>query len=298
MKKVALVASASSLPIDYDMPLLLAACREAGLQAEVCDWEDRTVNWCGYAAAVLRCPWNYVDRLPTFLDWCDQVSAATALFNPPAVARWNLDKYYLADLVMCGVPTVPTTFVEPGQDTKRAWHVFLHAHPQAREVVIKPTVGAYSKDVQRFARTDETEAVAYIAKLLGLGHHVILQPYLGSIDEHGESDLTYFDGIYSHAIRKGAMLMADGTVHVPTQDFRAARVADEAERRVAGAALAAMASCLKLDRPLVYARVDLVRGYNGEPLVLELEVCEPSLNLPFCEEGAVRFAAAIARRVS
>lgn len=297
MRKVALVASASSLPIDYDMPLLLPACREAGLQAEVCDWEDSTIVWSEYDAAVLRCPWNYVDRLPKFLDWCDHVSRATHLFNPPSVARWNLNKYYLADLAARGVPTVPTSFVEPGQDTERSWKAFLGAHSLASEVVIKPTVGAYSKGVQRFAREREVEAVAYLSKLIEAGHHVILQPYLDAIDTHGETDLTYFDGVYSHAIRKGAMLMPDGTVHVPTQDFRAARVADEAERRIASAALAAAASCLRLDRPLLYARVDLIKGYDGQPLVLELEVCEPSLNLPLSEEGARRFAEAITSRV-
>jgi hypothetical protein len=163
--------------------------------------------------------------------------------------------------------------------------------------VVKPTVGAYSKDVNRFPRLQEARALDYVTRLLRAGHRVMLQPYLESIDRDGETDLAYFDGVYSHAITKSAMLMADGTVKVPTQDLRTARVADEAERAVAASALAAAASHLSLDRPLLYGRVDLVRADDGRPMVLELEICEPSLNLPFAEGSAMRFAQALARRL-
>ena len=298
MKKIALITSASSLAIDFDMPLLIPAFRSIGLDVDVCDWENHAIDWSIYDAAVLRSPWNYVDSLPKFLNWCDGVEKQTTLLNPAVVARWNLDKYYLADIQARGVPIVPTQFVEPGQEPDRAMQSFLDMHPQANEVVIKPTVGAYSKDVQRYARTRLTDAAKYIESLLGLGHHVILQPYLDSIDSHGETDLTFFNGAYSHAIRKNAMLMADGTVNVPTQDLRSSREADQDEQRIASRALATAAECLKLTRPLVYGRVDLIRGTDGQPVVLELEICEPSLNLPFTEHGADRFAMAISDRLA
>ncbi|WP_327129937.1 hypothetical protein [Streptomyces sp. NBC_01727] len=53
-----------------------------------------------------------------------------------------------------------------------------------------------------------------------------------------------------------------------------------------------------MDQPLLYGRIDLVRGNEGEPLVLEAELCEPSLSLPFAETGARRFAEAMAARLS
>ncbi len=279
------------------MPLLLEACQAIGLRTEVCDWEDPAIDWLSFDAALLRSPWNYVERPPQFLGWCERVSALTRLFNPLPVTRWGLDKHYLADLAAHGVPIVPTRFVAPGEDPMLAVREFLVAHPQAREIVMKPTVGAYSKDVQRRARLLETEAVECVTHLLGKGHHVILQPYLESIDRDGETDLAYFDGVYSHAICKSAMLMPDGTVNVPTQDLRKARAADEAERTVASAALEAAASHLCLERPLLYGRVDLVRGDDGQPVVLELEICEPSLNLPFAEGSAMKFAQAVAQRL-
>jgi O-ureido-D-serine cyclo-ligase len=93
------------------------------------------------------------------------------------------------------------------------------------------------------------------------------------------------------------MLMADGTVNVPTFESRAPRDADDDERAVASAALAAAGVHLQLNRPLLYARIDVIRGADGAPIVLELELCEPSLNLPFTDHGAERFARAIAGRL-
>lgn len=300
MKTLALVTSATSLPIDVDMPLLLKACQTVGLQAQVCDWEDPQVAWDRFDAAVLRSPWNYVEDLPAFLAWCDRVALRTRLFNPPSVSRWSLDKRYLADLAGLGVPIVPTEFITPDLPepaSLAALQALMERYPGSGEVVIKPTVGAYSRDVQRFPRAAAHLAHRAIVRLQQRGCHVMLQPYLSAIDQDGETNLAFFDGHYSHAIRKSAMLMADGTVHVPTQDLRQARHADAREQAVAIQALQAAARHLQLREPLLYARVDLIRDAHGQPRVLELELCEPSLNLPFSDGSALRFAQAIAHRV-
>jgi O-ureido-D-serine cyclo-ligase len=42
--------------------------------------------------------------------------------------------------------------------------------------------------------------------------------------------------------------------------------------------------------------VDLIRDQKGEPVVLELELIEPSLFFPFEVRSAERFAAAVVRR--
>lgn len=297
MNTLAFITDQTSLPIDFDMPLLLDACQAIGLTPEVCAWDDPTVDWSRFGAVLLRSPWSYLDRLPEFLAWCEAVDASTRLFNPVSVARWSLDKLYLADLAARGVAVVPTKFVEPDANPVPAVREFLAEHPQAKAIVVKPTVGAYSKDVQRFARPLEEAAAEYIDRLLEKGFRVMLQPYFESVDRDGETDLIYFDEVYSHAIRKSAMLMPDGTVNVPTQESRKARTADEDERAVASAALDAAASHLGIERPLLYGRVDLIRGDDGEPVVLELELCEPSLSLPFTEGGSMRFAQALAKRL-
>ncbi|WP_405776291.1 RimK family alpha-L-glutamate ligase [Streptomyces sp. NBC_00859] len=294
---LALVTDETSLAIDFDMPLLLDACGAAGIKAEICSWRDPDIEWDRFDAVLLRSPWSYVETLPQFLGWCEYVADVTPLFNPLSVVRWNLDKHYLADLAASGVPVVPSCFVAPGTDPAAALRAFLARHEEAAEIVVKPTVGAYSRNVQRFARSQPAEAAAHIARLLDQQQHVILQPYLSAIDHDGETDLIHFDGVYSHAIRKRALLLPDGTVDEPTQDARTAREAAEDERAVATAALNAAAAHLKLREPLLYGRVDLVRGAEGEPMVLELELCEPSLSMPFSEASAARFTRAISRRL-
>lgn len=297
MISLALVTDEASLPIDYDMPLLLDACQASGFIAEVCIWEDPDIDWSRFDAVLLRSPWNCIEQLPEFLKWCERVAVVTHLFNPVSVARWGLDKLYLADIAARGVPIIPSQFVEPGADPALALQAFLSAYPETKEIVVKPTVGSYSRGVQRYTRPREAEAAEHIAKLLNKGCHVILQPYIDSIDRDGETDLIYFDNVYSHAIRKSAMLMPDGTVNVPTLEFRKARTADEEERAVALAALNAAASHLGLEKPLLYGRVDLIRDVNGKPMVMEMEICEPSLNLPFGEGSALRFAQALRERL-
>lgn len=298
VKDIALVTDEASLPVDYDMPLLIDACRAIGLPVRVCAWDDARVGWAGFKAILLRSPWSYADRLPEFLRWCERAAASAPLFNPLPVVRWSLDKSYLLDLAACGVPIVPTVVVAPGSDAALAVKKFLAAHPATGEVVVKPAVGAYSKGVQRFVRSREDEAAQHILELFRSGCAVVLQPYLESIDRAGETDLTFFDGAYSHAIRKEPLLMADGTVSVPTFECRSARVADDAEQAVARAVHEAAMRHLGLDRPLLYARIDLVRGDDGRPLVLEAELCEPSLNLSFAGGSAGRFARAIADRLT
>lgn len=295
---IALVTDADSLSIDYDMPLLLDACQAVGLTAEVCSWQDPSTNWAGFDAVLLRSPWSYVDRLAEFLAWCERVAAMTQLFNPVSAARWCLDKRYLADLDACGVPVVPSMFVEPAADPLPVLREFLSAHPQAEEFVVKPTVGASSKGIERYGRARLAAAAGHMTRLQREGFHVLLQPYLSSVDRYGETDLIYFDGVYSHAIRKGALLLSDGTVNAPTLDVRKARAADEDERALALAVLEVAATRLRLEQPLLYARVDLMRGDDGKPLVLEMELCEPSLNLPFAEGSAIRFAKAVAGRLA
>lgn len=295
MSTLALVTADASLSDDYDMPLLLNACRTRGLAVDVCAWDDPAIEWSHYGAVVLRSPWDYSERLSEFLAWCECIAEVTKLFNPLSAVRWSLDKHYLADLAARDAAVVPTGFIERDAAPQPALRAFLAEHSQAEDFVVKPAVGCYSKGVKRYSRAQESEAVEHVTRLLDERGSVALQPYLPSIDRAGETNLIYFDGVYSHAIRKGALLQRDGTVNAPTYDFRTARDADADERAVAQVVLGAAAAHLGLERPLLYARVDLIRDNDGEPRLLELEIAEPSLSLPFSEAGAIRFADALAK---
>jgi len=127
----------------------------------------------------------------------------------------------------------------------------------------------------------------------------MVQPYQRGVDEHGETALLYFDGRFSHAIRKGAIFAAGPQMVgglFAREDIRA-REPSSAERGVGDAALRAAAEVLPAETaPLLYVRVDLVPLEDGNPGLLELELCEPSVFVTHAEGGAERFAAAIARR--
>lgn len=297
MKPFAMVTSLTDLPNDDDMPILVSACRSLGLPVEVCAWDDPQVNWSRYTFIVLRSTWDYTERRDEFLKWCEDVAGLTRLNNPLAVAKWATDKHYLADLAALGVPVVPTLFVEPGMNPPDRLEDFLKEYPSAVAFVVKPSVGSYSKNVKRYDRRQASQAAGHVASLLERGCSAMLQPYLASVDRDGETNLIYFDRTYSHAIRKSALLLPDGTVNGPSPEFRNAREAGDDERAAALTVLDATATHLGLERPLLYGRVDLIRDDEGIPRLLELDICEPSLSLRFHEAGALRFAHVLAEQL-
>ena len=58
-------------------------------------WSDPSIDWSAFDAALLRSTWDYFHCLPEFLAWVSRAAAATRLYNPAAVIRWNSDKRYL-----------------------------------------------------------------------------------------------------------------------------------------------------------------------------------------------------------
>lgn len=284
--RVALVSARAARQLDEDLAPLLAALDEAGAEPLVADWDDPGVDWAGFRLALLRSAWDYTERLAEFLAWADRTSKLTALLNPPALVRWNTDKHYLRDLARAGVPTVPTRFVEPGEDAVRALNGFL-AQECAQEWVVKPAVGAGSRDAARYARGDEQPAAAHIERLLQAGRGVLLQPYLAQVDRHGETALIYFGGRFSHAIRKGPLLRRGDapTDALFAEEHITPRTPAAEELRVAERVLAALPFA-----PPLYARVDEIRCEDGKPVLLELELTEPSLFFAHAPGAARRLA--------
>lgn len=282
-KRVALVSARAARHLDEDMPPLLAAFAAAGVDAAVADWDDPEVDWAGFHLAILRSAWDYAERLAEFLHWADRTASLTTLVNPPPVIRWNTDKHYLRELAQAGVPVVPTEFVEPGGRAAQALQRILRE--DSVEWVVKPAVGAGSRDAARYARGDEGTATGHIERLLAAGRSVLLQPYLDQIDRHGETALIYFGGRFSHAIRKGPLLHRGATpvTGLFKEEQITPRTPAVEELQVAQLALAALPFAATL-----YARVDLIRSQEGGPCVLELELTEPSLFLAHAPGAAGR----------
>jgi glutathione synthase/RimK-type ligase-like ATP-grasp enzyme len=299
MKRLALVTAVAATGHDDDLAPLLEACTQAGLETRVVAWDDATVSWRRFDAALLRSPWDYTERLMEFLGWCDRVQQSTRLLNSPTVVRWNTDKHYLASLEAAGVPVVSTVFVEPEAEPLEALQAFL-ASEDVEEFVVKPAVSAGARDTQRYSRAQDFAAGNHIARLLEQGRSVMLQPYLRSVDSAGEAALVYFDGQFSHSINKAALLRPD---HPATATPHATggitpREAEPAERRLAESVLSAVEHLLQLDQPLPYSRIDIIRDDAGNPRLLELELTEPSLFFAQASGSVERFAANLARHLN
>lgn len=298
MKTLALVTAIAATGHDDDLAPLLDACAKVGVHARAVAWDDPTISWRQFDAALLRSPWDYTERLPEFLAWCDRLDQHIPLLNPVHVVRWNTDKHYLSDLMTTGVPVVATTFVEPDAEPLLALQAFL-AVDSAPEFVVKPAISAGARDTQRYSRAQEFAAGNHIARLLDQGRSAMLQPYLAAVDNIGETALIYFDGRFSHAIRKGALLQRDAAA--TDTPFAAGDItsheATPSELTLADRVLAAASRLLQLGEPLSYARVDLIRDDEGHPRLLELELTEPSLFFAQSPGSAERFAAILADRL-
>lgn len=292
IRPIALATAAAFPDLDDDGPALLGALHRRGLHGVPAVWTDPDVDWSSYAAVVVRCTWDYTPRRNEFLSWADHVSARTVIANPAGVLRWNTEKTYLRELASAGVPVVDTTWLRPG-DT--------FTPPPTGEYVVKPAVSAGARHTARYvAGTHDAAAARHAADLLAAGRTVMVQPYLDAIEDFGETALLYFAGELSHAIRKGAQL--DSAMTPVSDDYReveiAPRDASPAERAVGEQVLNAAAASVALGRvprtELTYARVDLVPGPEGSPVLIELELAEPAMFLTYHEAAADRFAAAIA----
>lgn len=288
---VVLVTARPARGLDEDEPPLHLALQTAGCNVQIAEWDDPKVDWASFDIALLRSAWDYAERVSEFLAWVQKASKLTHVLNPLPVVRWNTDKHYLAQLGQAGVATVPSTFIEPGEDALRAIRKFLDSYAHA-ELVVKPAVGAGSRDTERHRRTELAAAVAHATRLLGANRSVLLQPYLGRVDRDGETALMFFEGRFSHAIRKGPLLPPGGAA---TKGLFAAesitpRVPGADEMKLAEQVVAAV----PFGTPL-YARIDLIRDDGGAPCLLELELTEPSLFFGHAAGSAAEFTAAVLR---
>ncbi|MGW3118609.1 ATP-grasp domain-containing protein [Streptomyces sp. NPDC001107] len=253
---------------DRDLPVLVQALRDAGAEAVAVPWDDPDTDWSGFDLVVIRSTWDYSWRAEEFVAWAEKCAQVTRLANPAEVVRWNTDKRYLGDLAEAGVPVVPTRYLAPGD---------APGLQDDHEYVIKPTSGAGARYAARYTPDDHDTAVRHLARMHEEGLTAMVQPYLSGIDVSGERALQFFGGRFLHASRKGAVL-APGTAY---DDDKVAHpdlvpwAPSPAELAVAERALAAVP-----DAPeLLYARVDLVDGEDGEPRLMELELVEPNLFL-------------------
>lgn len=288
------LATCAAVPEGWeDEKLVAAALTSRGAEPSLVVWDDPEVGWGAFDRVLIRSTWDYTHRRAEFVDWARALE--DRLDNPAPLVEWNSDKHYLADLEAAGVPTVPTRFVEPGDP------------PPALdgEVVVKPAVSAGARDTGRFGPANHDAARALLARLGSAGRAAMVQPYLGSVEARGETAIVAIDGAESHVLRKRAVLGADREAPLRDDELGAAEAmyepdlvqagsANEPERGVAAAILEHLTERFGV-APL-YARIDMLTGADGEPVLLELELVEPALYMSTAPGSEARLAEALLRR--
>jgi glutathione synthase/RimK-type ligase-like ATP-grasp enzyme len=239
--------------------------------------------WSAFDLVLVRSTWDYLGKLAAFREWISSTGASTQLINPPDTLHWNLHKRYLLELEAHGVPIVPTTLLSPGES--HDWHETFARHG---ELVIKPAESAGSFGTIRVGSLDHDRAQSH--RSAHEHRDLLIQPFLPSVIDRGETNLVMIDGAFSHAVRKGARWSGEpeqsrGLVEPTAAELDVAQRVLDATNRLGHGVPA-------------YARVDLAIGRCGQPLLMELELVEPSLFLDRAPSAADRLLDAVASRVA
>ncbi|WP_169165999.1 ATP-grasp domain-containing protein [Cellulomonas taurus] len=300
------LATCAALPdLDPDDRPLLEELTRRGHDVRPVVWNDPTVVWPKFDLVVVRSTWDYTDHPRDFRWWAERVSSGGAtLLNPIPAITWNIDKQYQRALDRAGLPIIPTIWLDPERNfNARAIHTRF---PAFGDFVIKPTVSAGSRDTGRYeagVTNSRAQGIMHAKRLLDAGRHVMVQRYLKQVDEVGETALVYLDGKLSHAVRKEPLLTGpyeqdsmSGVLY--KEEVMTPRDASAAELEVGQRVIDALPGLLNgVSGPLAYTRVDLVPDDEGNPVVLELELIEPSLFFAQAPEAVSRFADVIESRL-
>ena len=283
---VALVTCAAMPGLHPDDRQLLHALRAAGIEAEPAVWEDPHYDWSALRLAVIRSAWDYSFRRDQFVAWAERAARATTLWNSAPLVRWNTHKRYLCDLAERGVSAAPTVVLPAGSTTTldevletRGW----------KDAVVKAAVAQSGRYALFVPRDQRAAGRAHLARLLP-HEDMLVQPYLPSVATAGELSLVFVDGECTHAVRKRAA-PGDFRVH---DDYGGTVELETPGLEHLATARAALAS---VGEPVHYARVDLVEGPSGSPMIMEFEVVEPELFFRWSPKAAACFTAAVARHL-
>jgi glutathione synthase/RimK-type ligase-like ATP-grasp enzyme len=257
-----------------------APLREAGLEVEARDWANAS-DLAGFDLVLPLLVWGY-PFAP--LQWADAVDRwegeGVRLQNPASVLRWNADKIYLERLAERGAPVVPTRHY--GRLSEARLEEAASAFGTER-LVAKPRISSSAWQTIRWSPGAPLEG--------GPEGAAMVQPYLPEIERTGEVSMIFFGGAFSHAISKRPQ-PGDFRVQPEYDGIISACRPDADEHGAAARILAAV------DEPLLYARVDLVRGLDGMPQLIELELIEPDLYLGYDEGAGERFAQAVREAIA
>lgn len=268
--------------------LVVPELNRLGIETVTADWRDRSVDWSGFGAVIIRSTWDYFEHIDEFRQWLEGLQRlGVRVWNPVPVLLGNIDKLYLRELEQRGVPIVPTAWLLRAQGREQSLTQAVSSL-QGDEFILKPTVSAGAFQTYRFKRSEASARQEHLCEILERSDAMV-QPFLPEVLSEGEWSFLFFGGEYSHAILKTPK----------TGDFRVQATfgASTSPKEPSPEWIELARSIVrKSPGPLLYARVDMIR--HGDKLLLgELELTEPCLFLSYDPAAPARFAEAIRVRV-
>ncbi len=267
------------------LDVLLKVIREKGVRAEHRTWRHTPVKDFAVADLVLPiCFWDHHGALQHFLRWVDAVEAAGGrLINTPEILRWNFRKTYLLDVIQAGLPVPPTVYIED-IDTYQVESVMRAESWDT--VVIKPVSGQDGHDIVKLS----LEERVHWPDLYVPQQEALVQVFQPDIIEFGETTLTFFEGEFSHAVRR----------NLRAGEWRANRQFGAQVEAVTVSQEMINEATRYLDvvpgHP-VYARVDGIVSPHGF-MLMELELIDPYLYLEITSiQAAEKLAKALTSRL-
>jgi hypothetical protein len=227
---------------------------------------------------IVRTPWDYPAKTERFSEWLRALPAAR-VHNAAEILRWNSEKGYLRDLANDGIPIVPTVWMRAISETD-VRSMIASSFPGERKIV-KPVFGAGSTDTYRLAPDEFPPPGVF------LGRPAMIQPYLEEIETDGERSLVFFDGKFSHGVRKRPRA-GDFRVQESYGGVFSALDPTAGELAFGNRVIAAVRARFPEGPPPLYARVDYVE-VAGRPQLMEGELLEPDLYFHHAPGAAERF---------
>jgi glutathione synthase/RimK-type ligase-like ATP-grasp enzyme len=249
----------------------------AGRGIEPVQWDAQNIDWSRYEAAVIGTAWDYTQRFDAFLQTLDHIASQTRVLNPPDLIRWNARKTYMQELAEHGAPVIPTLWLDT-PDENACRDAFMHFGCES--IVIKPQVGAGAWRQVKLNKGDSWPHADALPP-----DATMVQPFLKNVAAEGEYSLLFFNRVFSHAVLKRA---AAGDYRIQSS-YGGSDIPFSPSQADIDKAVQVLAA---VPGDLLYARVDMVRGDDGELKLIELEIIEPYLYPVHASEMGHAFARA------
>lgn len=258
---------------------LLAEALSAYYDVEPLVWSEANAN-SGYDLCVIRSTWDSHLHPAAYLSWVTAQAGRSRLFNSARVVRWNFHKGYLLELAAAGVPVIPTVLYARGDRPDVGRRIGAEGWTG---VVVKPAISASAYKTARFNAETEMEPLERYVRELLQERDVLVQPLREEVFTTSERSAVFIGGVFSHAVRR----LPFGTI---TPNRR-----DGDERVPFGAPEAAFCEKVLTSLPEMplYARIDYIVDDTGGPMLMEVELIDPSLFFQHRPESAERFVDAL-----